>query len=479
MNSWVMARKAGLVGAVVLALVVGVTGQSLGASARAPQNLSGASSVQPPGAADGETQPQVAVDPNDQRRFAVAWDQQATDGFEIVVALSADDGRTWTQAVAPGLDTCGSPIAPAAVADPSISFGADGRLYLSALCYLPGTTYNEQLVTSLSRLRQWGPAVSLGLGTRGRIVADPTVAGAAYIAYLDFGIADAFHSVLSRRTSDGGRTWSAATTVYAAQGDGAVVPGLALTGHGPRGATLVVAFHAGIDTNVCCTFTIAVRSTDGGAKWEDPVRVPGDGTDYNNAYATDPNGSGATVYAGSGDGVNVAGDGAGGAFAVWSDLNPGTRDPLDPGDHTGRVLVARMTTASDGSASWGIPHEVDSTTADPSSGAEVFEPTISVGNDGTVGVVYYDDASSRAMPGTWAADLWYAVSYDGGVTWARSHVAGPFDIGTAAASGFTDYIGIAAAPDGFLASYVLGPGLTGPAGANEGQTDVFLSLLRR
>ena len=55
---------------------------------------------------------------------------------------------------------------------------------------------------------------------------------------------------------------------------------------------------------------------------------------------------------------------------------------------------------------------------------------MTVRDDGTIGVTYYDFRNNTADPSTLPTDLWLAQSGDG-VTWRESHVTGPFDLSIA------------------------------------------------
>jgi hypothetical protein len=434
---------------------------------RAQQDLTGTS---PPGAAASgvELEPQVAAVPGDPRRIAVGWDQQLLDGtWEVVVALSSDGGVNWTQSVVPGLTSCAPPagIASAAAALPSLSYGADRRLYLSALCYVPRTTVNEQLVTTLAPgATSWAPPSDLGSGTRGRVIADAKVAGSAYVAYLS-GAADTEHSVLVRHTTDGGRTWLPAATAYASQGDDAYTADIAITGHAPHSgpAQLLVALHGGLDPNPQGTYTLAVRSTDSGADWTAAERIPDDMTDAVDQWPSDPEPSldptaGAQPYGSTGPPIRVVSGADGTAFVIWSQLN---------GDGTTQLLVSHSRTIG----GWTTPVTINS------SPHRAFEPQAVVTSNGTLVVTYYDDRHDQTgVDDAWTVDLWQATSRDAGSTWQESHTAGPFDIRPAVQQSlFTDYFGIASAGDDLVTAYVATAGLSGSPGATEGLTDVYVS----
>ncbi len=87
---------------------------------------------------------------------------------------------------------------------------------------------------------------------------------------------------------------------------------------------------------------------------------------------------------------------------------------------SGQIGVVR---SRDGGLTW-------STSTLPGVSAFAWEPVIAVDQHGTVGVIWYDLRNDR--PGD--ADQrpsWFAHSHDGGISWRRTHVAGPTDLGTA------------------------------------------------
>ena len=466
-----LSRRAGLL-LTAMACVVGLGAPSASAG-RAAQDLTADT---PPGQDAVEIEPQVAVVPGDAKRMAVAWNQLMLDGgWEVVAALSTDGGTTWTQSVVPGLDTCTSPTGDTGDAGlPSLSYGPDGRLYLSALCYVPSTTTNEQLVTTLPPgSASWSATTDLGAGTRGRVIADAKVPGSAYIAYLSGPGADTAHSVLVRHTVDGGRTWLPATTAYASTGDDAFTADIAITGHAARSgaARLLIALHGGLDPNPCCTFTLATRSDDNGVDWSPAERVPDAASDDDDVWPTDPEASldptdGSQPYGSAGQPIRVVAAADGNAYVVWSDLACSDATHVICAGTT-QLFVSR--TSPNGG--WTRPVAINQLNP-----ARAFEPQITATANGTVAVTYYDDRRDAPGDGSWTVDLWQAVSRDSGKTWQDSRIAGPMDIRPAVEQfAFTDYYGITSVGDDVITAYVATAGLTGAVGSTEGLTDVYLT----
>ena len=67
----------------------------------------------------------------------------------------------------------------------------------------------------------------------------------------------------------------------------------------------------------------------------------------------------------------------------------------------------------------------------PGVSAFAWEPVIAVDRHGTVGVIWYDLRNDRPGDGMTSADVWFAHSTDGGVSWRQTHVAGPAEVRTA------------------------------------------------
>ena len=86
--------------------------------------------------------------------------------------------------------------------------------------------------------------------------------------------------------------------------------------------------------------------------------------------------------------------------------------------------------------------------------AQAFLPAVTIADDGTIGVLYYDMRSDTPDPGTLLVDAWLATSQDG-ATWSERHVAGPIDLTLApqVEGGLFvgDYHGLAHAGNGFVA----------------------------
>ena len=83
---------------------------------------------------------------------------------------------------------------------------------------------------------------------------------------------------------------------------------------------------------------------------------------------------------------------------------------------------------------------------------------------------------SASGEGPLSTDVWFGWSTDGGATWRRAKLAGPFDLHTAKITNEGDFVGdyqgLVATTGGFVALYVQGQ----PA-STHGKTDVFVSRI--
>jgi hypothetical protein len=107
-------------------------------------------------------------------------------------------------------------------------------------------------------------------------------------------------------------------------------------------------------------------------------------------------------------------------------------------------------------------------------GVQALLPAVTIRDDGIIGVTYYDFRNHVPTIATLLADYWLTVSADG-VNWQESHVAGPFDFGTAPfALGLFlgDYQGLTSIGSTFIPFYV-----TTNANSPTNLTDVFAALV--
>lgn len=426
---------------------------------------------------NAETEPTLAVNPKNPRNIVAAWMQDASASY--VVGTSFDGGATWRTVTVPGISVCTGGDARAA-ADPWLSFGPDGTLYLSgfsAWLDAPGpplpTRFRLQVSTSRDGGRTWSDPVEVIGGAvtfhdKPTIKAHPTVAGTAYVVWQESALvlSPPGPNIFMSRTTDGGATWSPplpvpAQTVPAGFGSGAEVEVM------PDGSLVVMSTL--VRVYPMSHTIVAVRSEDGGTTWSAPSIVaeipasnypsmPGDCRDPFRPYRDEE--SGRCVYAP--EPLATADTGSDGSvYVVWRHGVPGS-----PGE-------IRMSRSTDGARTWSDP-----VTASPA-GGESFTPMIAAGRAGWVAVTYYGFRRDRAGDKVLSGDLWMARSRNGGRTWRHAHVAGPFDWRTSPlrlipAEGLwlADYHGLVAVRGGYVSTFSVAKPM-----ARTGRVDLLFTRL--
>lgn len=403
-----------------------------------------------------EVEPRVAANPTDKKNLVAVWQQdrmRSSGGAKATgVAASFDGGKSWTASAMPGfgcldsLDTKGS--------DPWVSFGPDGKAYVSALVgqddhgalKASDDPYGVVVATSTDKGTTWSTPVRAASGVsfdKPTITADPYRAGTAYLTWSQFtwftcptGFCNPVTATMHARTDDGGLSWSAPRVVavsplpfeqmgnpeisvlpdgtlvamhvtfeYSDDVPGNVEPCLGAPGVGPQ-------------NEVCGRWTIRSQtSTDGGLRWSAPLTVAsGLWQDAVSDPRADESGTHRGVRASWGwyPFTQAAGrDGT--VYAAWFNRQFDTV-PVD--GHRAELLLAK---SSDGGRSWTV--DTAMTFAN-----DVFVPTIDVTDRGVIGVSWYDIAPDQSPDDPWSTTVWFGSSTDGGSTWQRRQLAGPFDI---------------------------------------------------
>jgi hypothetical protein len=244
---------------------------------------------------------------------------------------------------------------------------------------------------------------------------------------------------LFSKTTNSGQTWSTPTKLYDPQTKSSW-PGISKILVNKDNSLLDVMAIVDTDPSDAAapntTQQIAVRSTNRGRTWSEPIpigRSSGRGVidpatkNILNTFDTYPS----QTVAPNGD-----------VYVSW--LQPG-KTPQSPS----RIAVARST---DSGLHWRTSHiGIDGQGA---------LPTIEVAGDGTVGVVYYV-AAPESIGGNWPTKVMVATSSDHGRHWSRRQIAGPFNLLTtgskARACCFVgDFEGIDRLPHGIAAAYSMG-----------------------
>src|SRR6202165_720409 len=408
------------------------------------------------------TEPSLAVAPGDPRQLVASWLESPSG---TVVAVSHDGGATWSRSALPGLLSCAGGRY-AHTSDPWVSIGHDGIIYVAGLASQQATSSGttRDVVVSVSRdhgaswegrsVVESAPAPPLQ-PDKEAILADPRRPATAYAVWVDYrvtgGVEPSVNQVMFARTGDGGRTWSAPAAIYSGNDEAqqnqllmtaggvlldvfAEAPSLPGTPHPPP---LPVKIRL-------------IRSTDQGKTWSAPV----DAARFTYTNAVDP-GSGAQLRF---SGQDISAASAGNAvYVAWFE---------DHADFS-TIQVAR---SEDAGVHWRAPQRV------VREKAEAFLPTLAVGGDATVRLLWYDFRHFKPGSPTLDTDVWFSTSRDRGVHWTERHAAGPFDLRTAPAVRYGrfigDYMGLVGLPDGFAAAFV-----QAKPSSRRGPTDVFFSRI--
>ena len=466
----------------VVALALAAPGASAAATISHLQPLSGASPFKPggcdvPGSPtfDSEAEPSFAVNPKNPQNAIAVWQQDrfAVDGGALsnTVAVTMDGGSTWTRVLVPGISRCTGGT-DERTSDPWVSIGPDGTAYLATLTFtdnpalaaggLAGPT-NQVVSRSTDGGLTWSaPTTVLANGhynDREAITADPHTPGVVYEAFVDrlgaFG--ETGVNEFSKST-DGGASFSAPQGNYtAAPGN---LPDPTIITVQPDG-TLVDVFMLANATAVLPgpdePFKVmAMRSEDGGATWSQAVMI-------DEVPPVQPEDESTNTEVRAFPLVSAATAADGTLYVVYNDI---------ASPQSASVKIASST---DNGGTFSEPRVVRSVAA------QAFIPSVAVDGQGTVGVLWDDFRRDKPDDQELTTDVWFASSSDGGRTFAESHVAGPFDANAASSTSSTsvqgrfigDYQGFAAYPTGFGAVFA-----QSKAGVTQGPSDVYFARIQ-
>ncbi|MFL6130761.1 MAG: sialidase family protein [Mycobacteriales bacterium] len=414
-----------------------------------------------------EVEPFVAVNPTNPNNVIGVFQQDRwNDGGArgLVASRSLDGGTSWAESFA-AFSACAGGTGPNAyerASDPWVSFDPAGNAYQISLSVSDRQATSAILVSkSTNGGATWGAPTTLIRDTDGlhfndkeSITADPTRPGYVYAVW-----------------------------------DRGTFPG---EPRSPVSEARSFAFRGQ---------PVFARTTDGGAHWSAPVAISNQNmSTIGNQIAVLPDGTLVDAFMdfhGSGlqpspnqafQGVLISRD----AGVHWSQpikisnyvfppscgpelvCDPDTAQPVRAGTYIPDVAVDRNTGAlyvawadarfsggarpdivlsrsTDRGRNWSTPVKVNQTPVP----AAAFNATVEVSADGTVGVLYYDFRNNTAAPGA-LTDVFLAHSHDGGVTWSEQHLGGPFDMENAPfARGYFlgDYQGLTAIGRDFLAFF--------------------------
>lgn len=418
---------------------------------------------------NAEVEPHVAINPINPANLIAAWQQDrwSNGGASGTLgAVSFNSGATWTRTQAAFSRCGGGTVANGGnyqrATDPWVTFAADGTAYQMALAFeggslTAGSTSAMLVARSSDGGRTWGaPSTLIQSGStffndKNTITADPNNASFVY-AVWDRLTTTGMGPALFARTTTGGTTWEAAQVIYDSGANSQTIGNLIVVL--PNGTLLN--FFTQINTvgNTQSAVLNLIRSTDRGVTWSGPVRV----SDMQPVGARDP-ATGTAIR----DGAILAQAAVapnGNVYAVWQDsrFSGGTVDG---------IALSRST---DGGATWSAPVQINSAAT-----VAAFTPQIHVRSDGVIGITYFDLRSNTADPATLPTESILARSSDNGTTWRESRLTPTFDLANApVANGLFigDYMGLVSQGTTFIPVYVR----TNPGTAN--RTDVYVVVAR-
>jgi hypothetical protein len=359
-----------------------------------------------------QNEEQVVVSPVDPNNVVAIWRDFRLGHREVGVGYSFDGGYTWTDYLIDG------PAQYPLHSDPGLTVDRFGNFYAVILSYVNTNSSNGLFV---------------------------------------------------KKSTDGGVTWGPPATVV----DG--VPGVFedkeliacdRTG-GAHDGNLYVAWSRFYDTQIWCA-----RSTDGGASFQEEIRLSDSGgvqwpvpvvgasgelyiawVKTSGSIRLDRSFDGGVSF---GSDITVANTYSGSDYlngGILSYAYPAMDCDITGGPNNGRLYVAYMDRngsdydmylrrSDDQGQSWSSPLRLNDDAVN--NGRDQFHPWLSIGQDGSVHVVFYD---RRNDPGNYYMDLYYTKSTDGGLSWSPNErvttVASDPNAGLRAGL-IGEYIGLAA-----------------------------------
>jgi len=409
---------------------------------------------------DTEVEPLVAVNPTNQNNvIGVYQEDRWSDGgaHGLLAATSINGGanyggHSWAEFSACSIDNPSEETAehlPRAT-DPWVSFDAAGRAYQIGLSIVDGSLAGENAISSSvsdnggmtwsapSQIQRINDPIGIVFLDKESITADPYNADRAWATWIqgnlpgqNLSFSKLVHAFSYRgtpmvsRTTDGGDTWTTPAKMtnanLYAQGNQIVVE--------PDGTLVdiqaILFKGSGIQRNGNGVAMAVMRSKDRGKTWSAPSKIAPLRT-----VAETEDGKALRV----GDYLpDLAVDRDSGAlYATWAD---------GLGGSTNKIVLSRST---DDGQHWSTPIVVSHHDS-----AQSFNHAVEVGNDGEVGVIYYDTnrndntTTADGIP----TDVYFRHSGDGGRTWSTPQLLTSFDFANAPnARGLFvgDYQGLAA-----------------------------------
>jgi hypothetical protein len=408
-------------------------------------------------------EPSLAVDPVNPLHLVAAWQQDrwASAGANgQVSSVSWDGGASWAVSLAPFSRCQGGSRATGTdfdrISDPWVSIAPNGDVYQMTIAYDdPKATdsLNAMLVSkSTDGGITWNAPSTLIVDStanffndKNSITADPEMPGYVYAVWQ--------RELVHEETDESG---DVEVAMFTRSTDGgqtwetprAIVeaPGQSATGNIvvvlPSGDLVdVFALNAQLGSKTSSDLK-AIRSADKGLSWSEPVEI----SPMNTVDLVDP----LTTFTIRPTPDNIAGvavdSGSGVVYTAWTSGR----------FSDGKTSDIAISSSSDGGVTWTPPTKVN----DTPNGKLAFVPTVAVLGNGSVGVSYYDLRNNR--PESTGIQTNHVLAFcssscSTSENWKNISVTGPFNLERAPyARGFFvgDYMGLAGSAKAFDLLYV-------------------------
>ena len=422
-----------------------------------------------------EAEPYLAVDPANSEHLIGVWQQDrwsngAANG--LVTAASWDGGRTWKKSLAPFTLCSGGDAQNAGdyyrASDPWVVFAPDGTAYESGLAFTNSSTAAISAIV-VSRSTDggltWSDPIALIRDTqpdffndKPTVTADPSNPQRVYAVWDRLtGVTNPNQALSTGPTwftlSTNG-TWEQARAIFDPGMDAQTISNQIFVLPSGYLINLFELVTSASSQNPVGTIT-ALRSADQGTTWSAPVTVAAQQiSGVLNPKTGIPVRGGGFVPS---FGVDQS---RSNLYVVWEDSR------FSQGAQDGIVL----STSTDSGLTWSAPQAVNQ------SAAPAFCPSLAIGTNGEIAVIYYDLRFDNPRDSQhFLVTAWLVTSIDGGSTWTETQLTEPFDLEPAHVGNvyfLGDYQGLAATGGFFVPFFAV----ANPGGQPD-PTDIYVKPL--